>query len=50
MERALEVKAWIGIAGDFLIRQHDFLDLDVDKIIVRVEVLLHQAADLQKCR
>ena len=39
--RVLEPKFWIDVGGDFVIRFDDVLDVDVDKVVEGVDVLLH---------
>ena len=45
----LDVKVGICLTSDALVGLHDVLDLDVSKVVERVQVLLDQSLDLQEC-
>ena len=40
----------IGVGSDFVIGLHDLLDVDIDEIIERVDVLLDESLDFEKSR
>lgn len=46
----LEKKAWVCFAEDEFVCLHDFLELDFDKVVERVDVLLDKTLDLEKRR
>lgn len=50
MPSLLEEKSRIRIAIYRRARLHDFLELDFDKVIIRIDMLLHQALDFQERR
>ena len=43
----LEVEGGVGVDGHLLVRLDDLLDLDVDEVVERVQVLLDEAAHLR---
>ena len=43
----LEIEVRIRVAGDLLVGHHDVLDVLVDEVVERDEVLLDQTAHLQ---
>ena len=47
---ALEVKGRVDVAEHFGVGMDDLLQVDVDEVVERVNVLLHQPAHLQKRR
>jgi hypothetical protein len=46
----LEVEMRIDIGFDTLVRSDDLFQVDVDKVVERVDMLLDQTLDLQECR
>ena len=46
----LEIEVGVSVAGDFLIRHHDILDVLVDEVVETDQMLLHEAADLEEGR
>lgn len=46
----LEEKSRIRIAVYRRTRLHDFLELNLDKVIIRIDMLLHQTLDFQESR
>ena len=40
---------WINVRSDLVVGFYDILYIDVHKIIERIEVLLYESLDLEKC-
>lgn len=47
---SLEEKTGISFAVDCRARLYDFLELNFNEVVVRIDVLLHQTLDLEKGR
>jgi hypothetical protein len=46
----LEPEARVDVRGHLVVRAEDVLDVDVDKVVERVDVLLHEPLDLEERR